>query len=159
MKTNCSQCGKEMTSPPSRIKSARQGITCSMHCRDLRKHAVHPSRSVDYHGYISVMTENGTRLEHRVITNAPSGTVVHHKDGDRTNNDPSNLEVMTRGEHMRLHISGERHPLVRYSDEQIREVRAYLAAGHSKSATASKFHIAVSYVYAIANGKVRLEAL
>lgn len=29
--------------------------------------------------------------------------VVHHKDEDPTNNDPDNLEVMTRSEHIRLH--------------------------------------------------------
>ncbi len=30
--------------------------------------------------------------------------VVHHKDGDKTNNHPSNLEVMTRGEHTKHHL-------------------------------------------------------
>lgn len=29
--------------------------------------------------------------------------IVHHKDGDGLNNDPSNLEVMTQAEHRRLH--------------------------------------------------------
>lgn len=29
--------------------------------------------------------------------------VVHHKDGDPTNNQPCNLELMTRSEHSRLH--------------------------------------------------------
>jgi hypothetical protein len=29
--------------------------------------------------------------------------VVHHKDGNHLNNDPSNLEVMTRSEHTRHH--------------------------------------------------------
>lgn len=36
------------------------------------------------------------------------GEVVHHKDRDKLNNDPSNLEVMTASEHAKLHIqSGE----------------------------------------------------
>ena len=30
--------------------------------------------------------------------------VVHHIDGNRQNNDPSNLQVLTRGEHTSLHI-------------------------------------------------------
>ena len=29
--------------------------------------------------------------------------VVHHKDGNKLNNDPSNLALMTSGEHTRLH--------------------------------------------------------
>lgn len=36
------------------------------------------------------------------------GEVVHHKDRNKLNNDPSNLEVMTASEHAKLHIhSGE----------------------------------------------------
>lgn len=31
------------------------------------------------------------------------GEVVHHKDGNRYNNHPDNLEVMTDAEHHRLH--------------------------------------------------------
>ncbi len=30
--------------------------------------------------------------------------VVHHKDGNKSNNDLDNLEVMTRSEHTRLHM-------------------------------------------------------
>jgi hypothetical protein len=29
--------------------------------------------------------------------------IVHHKDGNRLNNDPANLELTTRGEHTRHH--------------------------------------------------------
>lgn len=29
--------------------------------------------------------------------------IVHHRDGDRTNNRPHNLEVMTRAEHIEIH--------------------------------------------------------
>ena len=36
------------------------------------------------------------------------GEVVHHKDRNKLNNDPSNLDVMTASEHAKLHIvSGE----------------------------------------------------
>lgn len=33
----------------------------------------------------------------------PKGYVVHHKDEDTTNNDPDNLQLMTKKEHDRLH--------------------------------------------------------
>lgn len=35
--------------------------------------------------------------------------VVHHIDGDKSNNDPSNLVWMTKSEHARLHHLGENH--------------------------------------------------
>ena len=49
------------------------------------------------------------RHEHRVIAEQiigrplAKGEIVHHKDGNKHNNDPSNLEVMTQSEHLKLH--------------------------------------------------------
>lgn len=49
------------------------------------------------------------RHEHRVVAEKKigrklqKGEVVHHIDGDKTNNHPDNLQVMTDSEHARLH--------------------------------------------------------
>ena len=46
---------------------------------------------------------------HRVLMESKIGRkldkneIVHHKDGDKTNNIIENLELMTRGEHLRIH--------------------------------------------------------
>lgn len=53
----------------------------------------------------------GSRYAHRVIYERhfgpiPKGWVVHHKDEDKGNNDPANLEAMPRKEHQRLHATG-----------------------------------------------------
>lgn len=49
------------------------------------------------------------RHAHRVIAEQmlgrplKRGEIVHHIDGNKHNNDPSNLQVMTQAEHMKLH--------------------------------------------------------
>lgn len=56
------------------------------------------------------VTVNGVhRKEHIVVwekfhgRSVPHGCVIHHKDGNGHNNDPSNLVCLTRSEHHRLH--------------------------------------------------------
>lgn len=50
--------------------------------------------------------------EHHIVccekegeTRLPEGWVVHHKDHNKLNNSPDNLEMMTRAQHMRLHAN------------------------------------------------------
>lgn len=74
-----------------------------------------PSTYVRSDGYVAVRYQrNGTRyeyLEHRPVLMRKYGwrKVVeeelqcHHIDGDKTNNDPSNLDAVTGEEHGRLH--------------------------------------------------------
>lgn len=56
-----------------------------------------------------IRSGRGYKFEYRHIMEDVLGRellhseVIHHKDGDPTNNDISNLEVMTRSEHIRLH--------------------------------------------------------
>ena len=61
-------------------------------------------------GYIEItMGENKGRGQHVVIMEEMIGRslmaneCVHHKDGVRDNNDPSNLQLMTRSEHAKHH--------------------------------------------------------
>lgn len=61
-------------------------------------------------GYIEItMGEHKGRSEHVVVMERIIGRrlmaneCVHHKDENKSNNDPSNLELMTRSEHSRHH--------------------------------------------------------
>jgi hypothetical protein len=63
---------------------------------------------VDGKGYVRIRGK-AALSEHRSITRATPGQVVHHVDGDKTNNDISNLSVLGgQSEHSRVHGSLER---------------------------------------------------
>lgn len=62
-------------------------------------------------GYWLIKTEKGWELEHRVVMSVKLGRpltedeIVHHKDEDKKNNDPENLELTTHEEHSREHMN------------------------------------------------------
>ena len=67
-------------------------------------------RYVDPTGYIKVKVGGEYLYEHVVVwckehskKQVPDGLVIHHIDGNRSNNDPSNLWAMTPLAHRRLH--------------------------------------------------------
>jgi len=73
-------------------------------------------RYTDGRGYVRVRCpghpnagRNGYVLEHRKVASEMLGRAllpheeVHHVDGDKTNNSPENLAVVSRGKHQRLH--------------------------------------------------------
>jgi hypothetical protein len=57
---------------------------------------------------------------------------VHHIDGDKTNNDINNLELLTHEEHSRQHMLGDRNPMkskeARLKLSQSRKGKDYLSA-------------------------------
>jgi hypothetical protein len=75
-----------------------------------------------YHGYVYVRVPNdyphaqsGRYAKRcRVVMESIIGRylipqeLIHHKDGDRTNDDPGNLEIVSRVEHNRIHKTKER---------------------------------------------------
>lgn len=68
-----------------------------------RQRMLKPTRKCKYRKFLG-------DFEHRRIARIKLGRdltadeVVHHLDGDPCNNNPNNLHVMTRSEHMSLHM-------------------------------------------------------
>lgn len=67
-------------------------------------------------GYIQITSgPNKGKLLHRLIYeevfgSIPKGFCIHHKDGDKTNNNPANLVMISKSNHHHLHTTGVNHP-------------------------------------------------
>jgi len=119
-------------------------------------------RYIDACGYVFRWTPEGHRLEHRLICEAPKGSVVHHRDHDRTNNAPENLEVLpSHSAHRLEHIAEQRakygkafappprygrdNNMTKLTEEQVVEIRQ-LRGQVSQSQLASRFGVSKTAV-------------
>lgn len=118
----CTQCGKELLRFPSRARS--RVLFCNRTCLGAYR-SIHATgaNAPGWNGglhrggkYISVYAPwaacadaDGYAYLHRLIMEVhlgqpiPEGMVVHHKDHDRANNAPDNLELMSLQDHAQLH--------------------------------------------------------
>lgn len=96
----CAGCGQNFYARPRELRKGG-GKYCAVSCR--RAHEA--SGSTEY-------ARIGAQRAHRVIAEQmlgrplAEGEVVHHRDGNKRNNDPSNLEVLpSHAAHMREHVA------------------------------------------------------
>jgi hypothetical protein len=99
----CGHCGAAFA---TQVSKQSRIVYCSPACRK----AAQRERARHTPGYYHTYDEAGRQhQEHRLIMERIVGRPlrpnedVHHKDEDKKNNDPSNLEILTRREHARLH--------------------------------------------------------
>jgi len=117
----------------------------------------------------------GKRIdEHRLIMEAHLGRklsfneVVHHKDGDKKNNKIENLELMSRAEHSKYHMTGDLYPFTReqavlrgrksrptakLTIEQVREIREIIKTGCKYTTIASMFGVGRNAIGKIKRGQ------
>lgn len=102
---NCFNCGKELSEKKS--NAPWKTVFCDRACKTdyQRSKCVKP-------GYLEGKTVNGQRtylhreiIERLIGRPLRSNEIVHHIDEDKTNNNPENLEIVTKSEHGLIHSS------------------------------------------------------
>jgi len=87
--------------------------------------------------------------EHRIVMerfmkrHLTSAEQVHHIDGDTLNNSPSNLQIVTRSEHMRLHVPRK----LNYA--AVKDIRKQVAEGVSHPTLAKKYGASRTAILAV----------
>ena len=137
----------------------------------IKEHIVKGSK--DTKGYLQLDAKvNGKRIIkfiHRLVAEAFIENVngyeqVNHKDGNKLNNDVTNLEWVTGKENIRhacrtgLHKPnyGEKHGNHKLTNEQVMYIRKHYIPGHREygaHALGKKFGVSVTPVLLIAKGK------
>lgn len=106
----CEICGRMFEVKPYRSKTAKQ---CSFTCHQKaasKISAVMRGNLLRYSGSTNGYVKFNSRHMHRVIAEQMlgrplrSGEIVHHRDGNKQNNNPENLEILFQSQHVKRHI-------------------------------------------------------
>ena len=127
-------------------------------------------RPIGYHAVnLSVDAERRIFLIHRLVAASfigpcPDGHQCNHKDGNKGNNSPANLEWVTPKQNIRHSIDvlgnrpanqpkGEDHYRARLTAAQVVEIRSQVAAGRSQYSLAKHFGVDKRTVNSLIHGK------
>lgn len=140
MKLVCPVCGNEFKRSPCLVKNVKTP-TCSMNCYNKRKFGegnpkwrggritMNDGRVLIYApDHPDARALGGTHiLEYRLVAEQKlqrrlaENEIVHHINGDVTDNSPGNLEILTQSDHARLHSAtmGQRSKITQESADRI----------------------------------------
>jgi len=136
--------------------------------RSLKRGRRLMSPAVSCTGYYQVNLYLEGRVKHfyvhRLVAAAfirqiPDGMEVNHKDGDKSNNEVSNLEIVTSEENLRhardtgLMPSGGESPVAKLTEEEVRKIRAARGKRVRVGELADAYGVCERTIYGIWEGK------
>lgn len=157
----------------SRYEASTEGRVRSLNYKRSRRVVVlKPALSSD--GYLKTMLQGDdgkyhTNRIHKWVANTylgpcPSGLEINHRDGNKLNNAPSNLEYCTRSENMQHAYDnglqkpkrGQSNPCSKLTNEQVIEIRQY-ARQHGRlvrrKQLAEKYGVTEAHLKDIVSGR------
>lgn len=136
-------------SDQGRIRSKRKTVRCGAGGRGRRcvgGEVLRPGRSSGGHFTVVVARAGGSRTVHSLVAEAfigacPEGCEVLHRNGNPSDNRPSNLRYGTRSENNR---DITRHNRRKLTTAQVKEARSRWEAGETQTTLAKEYGVCVS---------------
>lgn len=93
----------------------------------------------------------------------PNGMIINHKNGQKDDNRPCNLELNTYSQNIRhahkhglLDQTGQKNPAAKLTDKQVAEIRlAYANGGYTQERLAKKYEVSFQCISKIVRGDRR----
>lgn len=173
----CHQCGKSFERQLNQINRARLQF-CSRICKsnnpDFNKTASEKSGDAQrYKGECKTYVKFRGRHLHRVVAERKlgrpliPGEVVHHIDGNKRNNEPANICVISQSEHIKIHFDelkaartakngfarGERSGMAKLTESAVRQIKSDSSSGLKTQDIADRFNVSTSTIQRVLNGK------
>lgn len=105
----------------SNKKGYWEEVGCEHH-HDGHIHVCLASGDIRRYTYVHIL------VAEMFVPNPEEKPIVHHIDGNPTNNDPANLMFVTRSQHRSIHNEGEKNPM--YSKQHTEEARRKMSESH-----------------------------
>jgi len=123
------------------------------------------------HNYLvlqaSIAGKKVIALAHRIIwiylhSTIPVGLEINHKDGDRTNNNPANLELVTASENQKHSYRvtkthhpniGSKNPFSKLTEEGVKNIRTRAKEGERLMSIAKSYRVSYYTIWDVVSGR------
>jgi hypothetical protein len=112
-----------------------------------------------YYVITSYKEGNHGKLLHRLIwedinSPIPEGYHIHHIDGNKINNDLSNLKLIEISEHLSLHAIGSKSSVSKLTESQVWTIKRMLTLNYTQKHIGGVFGVDKTTINSIKKGRI-----